>query len=196
MTPLEPETYYHLFNRANGNERIFLNDDNYNFFIRRYLHYIDPIAETYCYCLLPNHFHFLIRIKSEKKLMLLEQFDTPQNISKELSLQFGHFFNSYCKAFNKQNNRKGSLFMKTFKRKPVNDEIYLKKLVHYIHLNPVEAKLCRQPENWPHSSYKFLISEKETILKRDQVINWFGDKANFINIHRGSFEEINNPGRF
>ncbi|HRP60464.1 MAG TPA: transposase, partial [Vicingus sp.] len=57
---LETKCYYHIYNRANGSEKIFLNEENYLFFLQKYIEYIHPIAETYCYCLMPNHFHFLI----------------------------------------------------------------------------------------------------------------------------------------
>ena len=65
---LKPDETYHIFNRANGNEKIFLSSENYRFFLEKFKLHIQPIADTYCYCLLPNHFHFLIRIKSEEEL--------------------------------------------------------------------------------------------------------------------------------
>jgi len=65
---LEADCYYHVYNRANGNEKMFLNEDNYRFFLKRYNYYISPIADTFVYCLLPNHFHFLIRVNSISNL--------------------------------------------------------------------------------------------------------------------------------
>jgi len=65
---LEPEAFYHIYNRANGNENIFFKDENYLFFLKKYKEYISPICNTYCYCLMPNHFHFLIEIKNEEEL--------------------------------------------------------------------------------------------------------------------------------
>jgi REP element-mobilizing transposase RayT len=65
---LEAEGYYHVFNRANGNEIIFRSTENYAFFLRQYLKYIHPFVDTFCYCLMPNHFHFLIQIKNQKAL--------------------------------------------------------------------------------------------------------------------------------
>jgi REP element-mobilizing transposase RayT len=53
-------------------------------------------------------------------------------------------------------DRKGSLFMKPYKRKKIEDEAYLKKLVHYIHCNPVKASLVKRPQDWKHSSYKII----------------------------------------
>ena len=197
---LIPDATYHVYNRANGNEILFMTDENYRFFLAKYNQYISPIAHTYCYCLMPNHFHFLIQIKSEAELNVffnskekfsktlqgfktLEGFAKQEPLSKLLSMQFSHLFNSYCQAFNKQNNRKGSLLMHPYKRKRVTDIKYLLKLVHYIHYNPIEAKLCETPTKWPFSSYTSLISKTDTTLKRQEVINWFNDIDNFIYVH-------------
>jgi putative transposase len=164
---LQPETTYHIYNRANGSEKLFRSDENYRYFLRQYQQYIEPIAETFCYCLMPNHFHFLIRIRSQKELEefykakanlqvnadlqgfknLADLADLQgfKNLEGLITKQFSNFFNAYAKAFNKQHKRKGSLFMHTFKRKRVTEKTYLLKLVHYIHYNPVESGLCVKP---------------------------------------------------
>ncbi len=74
--------------------------------------------------------------------------------------------------------------MKNFKRKSISDEQYLRKLVHYIHYNPIEADLCTKPENWKFSSYSEILSEKPTFLQKVQVVDWFEDKENFIYCHK------------
>ena len=63
MEKLQPNSSYHIFNHANGFENIFTEDENYRFFLDKYKEYITPIAETYAYCLLPNHFHLVVRIR-------------------------------------------------------------------------------------------------------------------------------------
>ncbi|MBI3502949.1 MAG: hypothetical protein HY063_14250 [Bacteroidetes bacterium] len=185
MLHLEPDFVYHIFNRGNGNEKIFLKENNYTFFLKRYKEYIFPITDTFCYCLMPNHFHFLIRIKSENELKLLPDSNLQgfQNLEGFISQQFSNFFNAYSKAFNKQQNRKGSLFMHTFKRKKITNEKYLRKVVHYIHYNPVEAGLAGKPKEWKYSSYNALLSSASTLLLKEETINWFEDKENFIYCH-------------
>ena len=74
MQPLEPDAFFHVFNRANGSELLFSSQENYQYFLKRYKHFIPSIAETYCYCLMPNHFHFLIKIKSEEELKMRPDF--------------------------------------------------------------------------------------------------------------------------
>lgn len=65
---LKPSKYYHIYNHANGFENIFISEENFRFFITKYKLYISPVANTLVYCLMPNHFHFLIKIKSEEEL--------------------------------------------------------------------------------------------------------------------------------
>ena len=76
---MEPGKLYHLYTHANGNENLFRTDENYRFFLKRYAHFISPVADTWVYCLMPNHLHFLIRIKEEKEI--IETFTTDQTNS-------------------------------------------------------------------------------------------------------------------
>jgi putative transposase len=66
--PLLPEKYYPVYNHANGSDNLFLTSENYRYFLQRFASFINPIADIYAYCLMPNHIHFLIRIKSESDL--------------------------------------------------------------------------------------------------------------------------------
>jgi len=70
--PLEPDKYYHIYNHAVGGDNLFCSNENFNYFLQKYKHYITPIADTFAYCLMPNHFHLAVRIKSKKELF--EQF--------------------------------------------------------------------------------------------------------------------------
>jgi putative transposase len=178
---LQLNTYYHLYNHANSNENLFKTDNNYIYFLNKYHQYISPIANTYAYCLMPNHFHFLVKIKDAdiiSNLSVEYPLLNPQgfkNLEGFISQQFSNFFNAYTKAYNKMYDRKGALFLHNFKRKEVNDESYFAKLVHYIHTNPVHHGFTTQAEAWKFSSYQSYLSEKETKLKRHDALAWFGD---------------------
>ncbi len=67
---MESDKFYHIFNHANGRENLFEEDENYRYFLQQCEKYISPIAETYAYCLMPNHIHFLIRILPEAEVKL------------------------------------------------------------------------------------------------------------------------------
>src|SRR5699024_8935766 len=122
-------------------DKLFVNGDNYLFFLNRYKKYLGKVLDTYCYCLMPNHFHLLVRIKEIEEieqtdltgfgnLSGLTGLEKETYLSDFISKQFSNCFNSYSKAFNKQQGRIGSLFMRPYKRKKVNDEAYFRKLVH------------------------------------------------------------------
>ncbi|MAC94986.1 MAG: hypothetical protein CMC96_05760 [Flavobacteriales bacterium] len=106
------------------------------------------------------------------------------NYSLAVSKKFANFFSSYTQAFNKVHQRKGTLFMKPFKRKRISDEKYLRKLIHYIHYNPVESGLVEKVQDWKYSSYQALVSVSETKLDRDEVLQIFENKSNFIFCHQ------------
>jgi len=64
-SPLQPGVFYHIYNRGTNREDIFIEGRNYDYFMQLYIKYIEPVVETYAYCLLKNHFHLLVRVKEE-----------------------------------------------------------------------------------------------------------------------------------
>ena len=186
---MQPDTFYHIYNHANGDEDLFREDENYYFFLKQWIKYIGPVAATYAYCLMPNHFHALIKVREEEEL---RQFFTNkkqdltgfENLSGLLSKQFGNLFNAYAKAYNKRYDRKGSLFNRPFKAKEIDSDEYLTSIVHYIHHNPIHHAFCNDYESWPHSSYRAFLENRPTRLERDYVLEWFGGQSEFISFHR------------
>ena len=193
--PLESGKFYHIFNHAVGNEKLFRNDDNYIYFLKKYKEYISPISRTYSYVLMPNHFHFLIEIKDKdeiykyyldielKKETSKVKPENELDFDKFVMQQFSNFFNCYTKSFNKKHNRKGALFIDYLRRTLISEEEYLRNMVLYIHQNPIHHKICNRLEDWKYSSYNAILSEKSTHLEREEVVSWFGDLENFIVMH-------------
>jgi putative transposase len=180
--PLLFDQYYHIFNRGNNRENIFFEERNYRHFLELYAHHIAPVADTYSFCLLRNHFHILVRIKPEAEIQSFRVFETRKLSSP--SLQFGNFFNAYAKAINQAYKRTGSLFQKPFGRVLVTDNSHLFHLVRYIHYNPQKHGFVDNYQKWPYSSYSSLISEKPTRLQRETVMNWFNGREAFIAAHQ------------
>lgn len=186
-----PETYYHIYNRGINKTNIFFEDSNYSFFLEKFASYISPIADTYAYCLLKNHFHFLIRFKSEEEIrsFINTNADRVLNpVSVGISRQFSHFFNSYSQSINRKYDRTGGLFETPFRRIPVEDDQYFTKLISYIHLNPQKHGLIDDYREYPYSSYQGHIAQKATKLKREEVLHWFGGKEAYVRFH----EEVDN----
>ncbi|MEO8235963.1 MAG: transposase [Flavobacterium sp.] len=176
IQPLENGKYYHIYNRGINSDLLFKDTANYDYFLRLYDTHIDPIAETYAWCLMKNHFHFLVRIKDVDELTTEKKIQPSQS--------FSNLFNAYTKAFNKSYNRHGSLFERPFRRKEINHNKYFKNVIAYIHNNPVHHNICDHPLNYPWSSYITCLSDKPTKLKRKEVIEIFEDIENFKYVHQ------------
>ncbi len=163
---LTKDNYYHIFNRGNNKSDIFIEQENYDYFLSLLSKYITPIANIYSYCLLKNHFHLLVKIKN---------IDDQNKISRG----FANMFNAYAKAINKKYNRTGSLFQRKFNRARIDSDEYLREVIIYINLNPVYHGFVDKAEKYKYSSYNALVSDKHTQLKREEVIELFEDKENF-----------------
>jgi putative transposase len=176
IEPLEHGKYYHIYNRGINSDVLFKETSNYEHFLKLYDIHIDPMPETYAWCLIKNYFHFLIRIKD------MEEIKTENKI--QPSQSFSNLFNAYTKAFNKKYNRHGALFERPFRRKRMEEENYFRNLVAYIHNNPVHHNICEHPLNYPWSSYITCLSDKPTKLKRKEVIEIFDAIENFKYSHQ------------
>jgi hypothetical protein len=188
-TPLEYGQCYHIYNRGNNGENLFFEERNYPYFLKHYAYHILPVAQTYAYCLLRNHFHVLVRIRTEEEQQTLRVSETLR-VSQAVfepsspSQQFGNLFNAYAKAINKAYERTGSLFENPFGRVPVTSESYLVYLVTYIHQNPQKHGFVTDFRAWPYSSYHAVVSQQPTRLERDEVLAWFQGSAAFEDAHR------------
>lgn len=173
----ESSNYYHVFNRGNNRENIFKCHDNYIYFLKLVEKYLYPICTIYCYCLMPNHFHLLIKVKDRGHLP--EKFHSGQSA---LHQPFSNLFNAYAKAINKRYNRIGSLFQKALKKKKIEDETYLKKLIIYVHKNPSHHSFGDY-KNYKYSSFTKICSNLENFNSNSEMVRLFGDLENFKSAH-------------
>ena len=207
---MQPGSTYHLFNHANGRENLFLEPKNYDFFLGRLSLHVLPVAHIYAYCLMPNHFHLLLKIRDEQELTtyFLQKEVAAESVSdflqqtavkqingevliKKVSKSFSNLFNSYTQAFNKMYDRRGSLFIPNMKREEVTNDGSFCKVVHYIHANPVHHQFVKAIDKWPHSSYRILLSKAVTKLDREYVLNIFGGLDWFIKYHQQPIDPKN-----
>ena len=183
--PLEKGNYYHIYNRGNNGIDVFFDSESYYHFLRLLDRYISPIAETYAWCLLKNHFHLLVYIKLDNEIdyskLEYSTVDKPKVLDQ--SKQFGHLFNAYTQAINKKFKRTGALFENPFERKQITSEKYLQNVIYYIHNNPVQHGFVKQMSLYPWSSFESIVSVKPTKLKRKEVIELFGTKEDFLDYH-------------
>ena len=190
--PLQPNTIYHIYNRGNNRETIFRTKENYLYFLKLYTTHFHPWATTYAYCLLPNHFHFLVYIlptpsdsPTPRVSETLGVLPTPApTLAPNPSQAFSNLCNAYAKAFNKANGRTGSLLEHPFGRIPITTDAYYYNLITYIHRNPQKHNLVTDFRDWPHSSYHAILHDKPTRIDKTAVLDWYGSLAQFQEAHQ------------
>ena len=210
MQPLIPDTSFHIYNHANGFENVFRETENYRFFLEKYCLHISPVAETYAYCLMPNHFHLVVRIRKREVIEELIRNKlvtntskvpnfgsvnvTDDEIEKFLSKQFSNLFSSYTQSFNKVYSRMGSLFIKNFKREPIYNKPHFLSAIVYTHRNPIHHGFCKGFEDWAHSSYNSILYGAETFVEAEKLLKLTGGKEAFLELHKSNlnrFESLN-----
>lgn len=214
MQPLVPAAVYHIFNHANGFENVFREEENYRFFLEKYRLYISPVAETFAYCLMPNHFHLVVRIRKREviealirnksnfsfskvsnfgkaeKTIEIDKIDDV-DIEKFLSKQFANFFSSYTQSFNKMYQRMGSLFIKNFKREVISNKEHFINAVVYTHRNPIHHGFCSSFTGWGYSSYLEIANRKSDVVAVEKTLGIFGSLELFEQVHLEKLEKFN-----
>jgi REP element-mobilizing transposase RayT len=214
---LLPDKIFHIYNHANGADNLFTKEENYDYFLQKVVKHLVPICDIYSYCLLPNHFHLLVRIKLKEEVLTYysnmlflddlnieerddivlkwkkledgsDMLDVGLRYQKFLSKQFSNLFSSYTQSFNKVYSRKDSLFLKNFKRKEVTSARYFKNLVRYIHYNAVHHRLVTKVDQWKWSSFHAFVSNSYSIVPRDKVVSYFGTLEQFMSEHDGIWD--------
>lgn len=181
-TPLVNGEFYHVYNRGSEKRDIFTESRNYTRFIKTIFYYQfagprpsfskfsklqvtllkqlseEKLVAIICYCLMPNHFHFLVRQLKEN------------GISKFM----GQISNSYTKYFNTKYQRVGPLLQGAFKAVRVESEEQLIHVSRYIHLNPVVSGLVDNLEEHQWSSYLEYIKPISTFCSINEILGFFG----------------------
>lgn len=165
----ENNTIYHIYNQGNNKGQIFFKEENYLFFLKKIRLYVIPHCEVLCYCLMPNHFHFLVYVKEALLDIREEKNGIVKQVRRTLNDSLAIMLRSYTRAINLQENRTGALFREGTKAKDgiiegfvtvKNKEAllfggemnYEATCFRYIHENPVHAKLVKCPTDWIYSS--------------------------------------------
>ncbi|MBI4035104.1 MAG: transposase [Candidatus Chisholmbacteria bacterium] len=158
--------YYHIFNRGNNKLTIFRDDQDYKTFLKFFWELVKhshvsptrvPDIVPLCYCLMPTHFHCLLKQTSKTGIT---------NFMKRLIVK-------YVMYFNRKHERVGRLFQSIFKAKHIDEEGYLLHLSRYIHLNPVEIWRGAL-EEYPYSSYStYLGAQKNSLLNTEDILGFF-----------------------
>ena len=212
-SPLLYDTYYHIYNRGVNGENIFVEERNYDLFLKLYERHITPVADTFAYCMLRNHFHVDLKVKSEEEIIKYKETLRVSSVNNHdvrqgslaneemsrarkplgsdklgshyVSDQFSNFFNAYAKTINKAYGRTGSLFQHPFGRVPITSDRQFWNVIAYIHQNPQKHGFVKDFRDWKYSSYGIILSEKHTSVNRSEVMKWFGTKEEYLSLHSG-----------
>jgi len=158
-----PGAYYHIFNRGAHKRSLFCDDGDYLRLLnllKKYSRLLD--ISIIAYCLMPNHYHWLVRQDGEAAVRFLVQ----------------RVFNAYSHAFNVRRQHSGTLFEGPYKAILVESDEYLHQLCRYIHANPVRHGFAVEPGLWPYSNYLEWIGERNgTIIDKEFVRERFAPGA-------------------
>ncbi|MBC8173554.1 MAG: transposase [Chitinophagales bacterium] len=146
----EAGNIYHIYNRSNNNQIVFLKHDHYIFFLRKIRKEWIPFFDILAYCLMPTHFHFMVKVKDIQEV-------------EKINYAIGKLLSSYTRAINNENHSHGSLFQQKTKSKCLHEGSDIKKYTtitnyflhcfNYIHTNPLKDKLVSDLKDWTYSSY-------------------------------------------
>lgn len=196
LSPLVTGEIYHIYNRGVEKRDIFTQSRDYKRFIQAifYYQFLGPkpsfskfsksqiatfkplnknkILEIICFCLMPNHFHLLVRQLKEKGA----------------SNFIGQLANSYTKYFNTKYTRVGPLFQGTFKALRVETDEQLLHLSRYIHLNPVVSGLVENLDQYNWSSFKDYRDLNRNFCSIDEILSFFPSNEKYLEFTRDQIE--------
>jgi len=154
-----PGALYHIMSRGNERKDIFKDKKDYQNFIEIFSDVIDQYNwQCYAYCLMPNHYHLLIK-----------------TIDPNLSMGMRQLNGRYTQKFNIKNKRFGHLFQGRYKSILVEEDIYRHQLIRYITFNPIRAKLVNNLKDWQWNSYLEVMGMKKLTgcVSAKYVLNLF-----------------------
>ncbi|MDZ7807405.1 MAG: transposase [Gracilimonas sp.] len=181
-----PGHTYHLYNQGNNRQKLFFEQDNYRYFLEKVRKELLSYCDILAWCLMPNHFHFLITIHED--YVHEHAVQNKEKIVNPLNRKIGTLQSSYTKAINNQYGRSGSLFRQKTKAKDLLDQKRGKmdtavNCFFYIHQNPLKAGLVTKMEDWAFSSFKDYTGLRN------------GDLCN-IDLAKDLFKLPDEPGEF
>ncbi|MCC5912885.1 MAG: hypothetical protein JJU46_00800 [Balneolaceae bacterium] len=196
MEWFEEGHYYHIYNRGVGKGTIFWSDKDFRRFIKKYVYYLYPSVQTFAWCLLSNHFHALIRVRTVAEQSRLFNLKKEHFLSDKLhgnqdplnkpfvaSRQISHLMNSYTRYINCRKERTGFLFEGSLKRKRVIDDDNFQHLVCYIHRNPIHHGIVNDYRGYKYSSINDFLIGRRSFVEVAKVLEDFGGRENFLHAH-------------
>jgi REP element-mobilizing transposase RayT len=184
---MEEGQIYHVYNRSISNVELYYTDENCRYFLKKWNKYFDAYFDVYAYCLIPNHFHFLVKVKPiddvvraaiKRECTKAASNFLDGNILYPTFLedQFKRLFSGYAQALNRElNGRRGAVLEKRFKRVKIKTRERFLEMLFYIHHNPIHHGLFGDYDVWAFSSYQAYFSEKKSNIKKEVIYKMLND---------------------
>src|SRR6056297_1196607 len=194
---------YHIYNQGNNRQKIFFDRENYLFFLRKMKIYILSYADILAWCLMPNHFHFMVLVNEVTVGVARSDADSGELKMRTFNDSIGIMLRSYTNAINKKYNRSGKLIREKTKAECITcsdgitpsfhntnsgtqinivdpEKQYPEMCFHYIHQNPVKAGLVKSACDYEFSSERDYAGLRNGKLVNKEVagqyiINFKGD---------------------
>ena len=198
--PFEYDITYHLYNKSIGGCKLFIQEEDYVRFLNKYYQYFGSYTTLIAYCLIPNHFHFMIRILKEKdinrKVLLKEKSSAAETLINDssqindfLTDQTRRWYSSTALYLNHKYEKHGQVFLEKSKRISVSRDLKFHDLLCYIHHNPIHHGLSKSYKEWPYSSYNLYLQSSPEIASSETFgVLGNGDtikgKKHFIDMHK------------
>jgi len=198
-----PECFYHIVCKSIDGIILFKEAIDNNVFLRRFQQFTAQVLDVWSYCLLNNHTHHVVKIKSVAAILenIKKQEDKTQAMKSFLSDQNNEFFfdamierqmNSFLVSFanynNNKYNRKGGLFQKPFRRIQVADDIHLQQAIIYVHANAQKHNIVKDFKDHRYNSYQGIVSADFSFTDTNNVLDFFGGIEAFKRIHKSQVD--------
>lgn len=198
--PFEPERFYHVVFRSIDGVKLFLNNNQKQIFLSKWIQFMQPFCRVWAYCLLENHAHLVLKIEKAQSIYdLVEKWGIDEqtkairnylsdksesHFDEMLERQVNRFLVSYVNTFNNEIARKGGLFQKPFRRVLIAEENHLQQAIVYVHANAQKHGIVKDYLLHPDHSYHEIIKDSTLYVDSFAVLDFFGDKSVFISVHK------------
>ncbi|MEO6232207.1 MAG: hypothetical protein ABJB11_00740 [Ferruginibacter sp.] len=199
--PIYPDCFYHVVFKSIDGLLLFNHEKDHCVFQDRFKKFLGDFVAIWSFCLIPNHTHFVLKIKSRESINLflgklahqnltvsMKAFIANQNeellFNAMIERQVNSFMVSYANYVNNKFNRKGGIFQKPFKRIKIEDESHLQQAIIYTNANAQKHDLVNDFKTYSFSSYPLIIANDHYFIDAKSVIEFFESKEKFIRLHQ------------
>ncbi len=198
--PFEPDQFYHVVFRSIDGVKLFLNNNQKQIFLNKWIQFMQPFCRIWAYCLLENHVHLVLKIEKAQSICAeIEKWSedvqtkaiqnylsdkSESHFDEMLERQVNRFLVSYVNTFNNEIVRKGGLFQKPFRHVLIVEEAHLQQAIVYVHANAQKHGIVKDYLLHPDHSYHEIIKGTNLYVDSSAVVDFFGNKTAFISVHK------------